>query len=268
MRLIIFFLITNFIYGSNVDTISVFSRSMNKPIKNLVITPEDHSNNKSTYSCVYLLHGADGSYLDWLTKVPALEVFCDRFNIIIICPDGGDNSWYFDSPIDSNYRYETYISKELVDFIDLKYLTKNNPKFRAISGLSMGGHGALYLSIRNQSVFGLAGSMSGGVDIRGFSKNWNLSDRLGKINDFPLNWEANTVINLIDQVEILNLKLIIDCGRDDFFLEVNNLFHKKLTNKNINHHYKIKEGSHNWIYWKESVVDHLNFFNENFKNKI
>ena len=49
----------------------------------------------------------------------------------------------------------------------------------------MGGHGALYLSIKNQNIFSLAGSMSGGLDIRGFANNWNLSDRLGNIEENP-----------------------------------------------------------------------------------
>ena len=127
MRLIIFFLFANFLYGANVETISVFSLSMNKQIKNLVITPDQYED--ISLASVYLLHGAGGSYLDWNTKVQGLEQYCDKFNIILICPDGGGNSWYFDSPIDSNYRYETYICEELVDFIDNKYLTKKDPKF-------------------------------------------------------------------------------------------------------------------------------------------
>ncbi len=268
MRLIIFLLTTNFLYAASVDTVSIFSKSMSKQVKNLVIIPENYKNSKIAFASVYLLHGAGGSYLDWNTKVPALNQYCDSLNIIIICPDGGDNSWYFDSPVDSSFRYETYITKELVNFIDNKYWTKKNPKFRAISGLSMGGHGALYLSIKNQNIFSLAGSMSGGLDIRGFANNWNLSDRLGNIDDYPLNWENNTVIKLIDKIEIKDLKLIIDCGRNDFFLQVNNAFHNKLIRKGINHIYKIKEGSHNWIYWRESVFEHLNFFTEKFKNKI
>lgn len=266
MRLIIFFLFANFLYGANVETISVFSMSMNKKIKNLVITPDQYAD--VSLSTVYLLHGAGGSYLDWSTKVQGLEQYCDKLNIILICPDGGDNSWYFDSPIDSNYRYETYICEELVDFIDNKYLTKKDPKFRAISGLSMGGHGALYLSIKNQNIFGLAGSMSGGLDIRGFSNNWNLSDRLGNIKENPKNWENNTVIKLIDRFKIKDLKLIIDCGKDDFFLDVNNAFNSELTERNINHIYRIKEGSHNWIYWRKSIFEHLNFFTENFNKTI
>ena len=74
-------------------------------------------------------------------------------------------SWYWNSPVDPKSQYETFISDELIKAIDSKYKTIKNRTGRAITGLSMGGHGALYLAIKHQDVFGAAGSMSGGVDI-------------------------------------------------------------------------------------------------------
>ena len=236
---------------------------MNKIIKNIVIVPDGH-NQFNKVPVVYLLHGAYGNYTDWTSKTKGLENYCDANNIMIVCPDGGYNSWYFDSPIDSSYLYETYITKELIYYIDKNYYTRVDKESRAISGLSMGGHGALYLAFRNLQVFGSAGSMSGGLDIRPFYKEWNISDRLGDIRKFPENWEKNTVINYVDSLKKTNLNLIIDCGKDDFFLEVNENFHKNLTENNIDHVYKIKEGRHNWHYWNKSVYDHLNFFNNFF----
>ena len=88
--------------------------------------------------------------------------------MIIVCPDGGFGSWYWDSPVDAGSQYETYVSNELVTWIDSKYKTIKTRKGRAITGLSMGGQGALYLAFRHQDIFGAAGSMSGGVDIRPF----------------------------------------------------------------------------------------------------
>ena len=55
---------------------------------------------------------------------------------------------------------------------------------------------------------------------------------------------------------------------NSFFLDVNNAFHNKLIRKEINHIYKIKEGKHNWVYWRESVFEHLNFFTENFNKTL
>jgi len=86
----------------------------------------------------------------------------DRYGAIIVTPDGGVDSWYFDSPVDPTYRYETFVTQELIPYIDKLYKTVADRSGRAIAGLSMGGHGALYLAIRHQELFAAAGSMSGG----------------------------------------------------------------------------------------------------------
>lgn len=137
--------------------------------------------------------------------------------MIIVCPDGAYGSWYLDSPIDPDFQYETYIAIELVNWIDKNYPTIPSRTGRAITGLSMGGHGALYLAFRHQDIFGAAGSMSGGVDIRPFPNNWDLEKRLGKQSEYPERWEQHTVIELLHLLTPNSLKLIIDCGTEDFF---------------------------------------------------
>jgi S-formylglutathione hydrolase FrmB len=56
----------------------------------------------------------------------------------------------------------------------------------------MGGHGALNLAFKHQDVFGAAGSMSGGVDIRPFPNNWDMAKQLGTYAEQPERWEKNT----------------------------------------------------------------------------
>jgi len=182
----LFFLQT--INAAVVDTVSTYSASMKKTIKAVVITPDNYANAQAL-PVVYLLHGYSGNYADWITKAKGFEKAVDLYQMIIVCPDGGFGSWYWDSPLDSNYKYETYVSKELVSWIDSKYKTVKNRKGRGITGLSMGGHGALYLAFKHQDVFGVAGSMSGGVDIRPFPHNWDMAFRLGSYSEHPENWE-------------------------------------------------------------------------------
>jgi S-formylglutathione hydrolase FrmB len=115
-------------------------------------------------------------------------------------------------------QYETYISKELVASIDKNYNTIPDKKHRAITGYSMGGHGALYLAFKHNDIWGVAASMSGGLDIRGFQLQWEMAKRLGVYAENPENWEQNTVINLVHLLDGKNLKFLFDCGVDDFFL--------------------------------------------------
>ena len=181
IKLVLFFFLPGIlsVSAADVDTLMINSNSMNKTIGNVVITPDSYKTQDKAFPVLYLLHGAFGNHKDWITKVPKIKEYADQYNLIIVCPNGGFNSWYLDSPVDKNWRYETYVSKELVSAIDQKYNTVENKRGRAIAGLSMGGHGAFYLSFRNQDVWGAAGSMSGGVDIRPFPNNWSMTERLG-----------------------------------------------------------------------------------------
>jgi S-formylglutathione hydrolase FrmB len=130
----------------------------------------------------------------------------------------------------------------------------------------MGGHGALYLAMRHQDLFGACGSMSGGVDIRPFPDNWDLADRLGEKAEHPENWEKNTVIAQLHLVKNDDLAIIIDCGIDDFFLSVNRNLHKQMLYYNIDHDYIERPGGHTLEYWHNALQYQVLYFDNYFKN--
>ncbi|MDL2322440.1 esterase family protein [Bacteroidales bacterium OttesenSCG-928-A17] len=265
-KISLFFLISFFslnVFGAKIDTLMIFSEAMQKEIPTLVVTPENYTKAK-TYPTVYLLHGYSGNYTSWATGEISAVRYADTYDMILVMPDGGFSSWYFDSPIDPAWRYETFVSKELIRFIDTNYSTNPSPKSRAISGLSMGGHGALYLAFRHQDVFGAAGSMSGGVDIRPFPLKWDMAKKLGPYAEYPENWEKNTIMNMIHLLTPHSLDLIIDCGTEDFFYDVNCKLHEKLLYNNIPHDFISRPGAHNAKYWGNAVKYQLLFFNDFF----
>ena len=266
LKLILLFVCCNvfLLKASQVDTVFVKSESMSKSIANIVILPDSYASQKESFPVLYLLHGAGGNHTDWISKVPAIKEYADQYNMIIVCPDGNATSWYFDSPVDEKMRYETYLSKELTGSIDKTYNTTATKSGRAITGLSMGGHGAFYLAFKHQDIWGAAGSMSGGLDIRPFPKNWDLSKRLGDYSEYKENWENNTVINLVYKLKGDSLKLIFDCGVDDFFYDANKRLHEKLMERNIPHDYTERPGGHSWDYWANSIKYHLLFFDDYF----
>ena len=251
--------------AADVKHLTTHSQSMDRDIGVVVITPEGYSEQKA-YPVIYLLHGYSGNENDWITKVPEVKNYADLYQFIIVCPDGGYSSWYFDSPIDPKMKYETYIVKELVGWVDKTFSTVKSRKGRAITGLSMGGHGAMYLAFRNQDVFGAVGSMSGGVDIRPFPRNWDLSKLLGEYAENPENWEKNTVINLVYKLKADSLKITFDCGLSDFFYTVNCRLHDKLVERNIPHDFTVRPGGHTWEYWANSIAFQTVFFHHFFEN--
>lgn len=249
--------------AARVDTVMVNSPSMKKDVKVVYVVP-DKAIDKKACPVVYLLHGHGGNARSWIELKPNLPQIADEMGFIFVCPDG-KNSWYWDSPIKTDYRYETFISSELVKYTDNHYATIPEKKARAISGLSMGGHGALWNAIRHKDVFGVAGSMSGGVDICPFPSSWRLNEYLGEYADNKTVWEVHTVVNQLDKVANGDLALIIDCGEDDFFLDVNKDLHKRLLEKKIDHDFITRPGGHNGTYWNNSIDYHILFFNKFFK---
>ncbi|WP_432708569.1 alpha/beta hydrolase [Pedobacter sp.] len=249
--------------AASVDTVATYSESMKKKITAVVILPEGYSE-KKRYPTVYLLHGYGGNYADYIKKTPAIKDYADQYQMIIVCADGR-NSWYFDSPVDSTWKYETYVSNELVGWIDQRYHTIADRKGRAIMGLSMGGHGALSLAIKHQDVFGAAGSMSGGLDLRPFPGNWEIYKRLGNYASNSAIWKENSVMEMIPLLSTNQLALLIDCGEDDFFYPVNLKFHEQLKYNNINHDFISRPGNHDWKYWKNAIGYQFLFFNNFFK---
>ena len=252
--------------AQKIDTISVYSTSMKKQIKNIIILPASYTQNtQKKYPVAYLLHGYGGCYDTWATYTkPDLAQMASNFDMIIVCPDGL-NSWYWDSPKDPSYRYETFISSELVKYIDEHYKTIADRKGRAITGLSMGGHGAMWNAIRHKDTFGASGSTSGGMDIRPFPKNWDMSKQLGEYESNKEVWDNHTVINQIDKIENGDLAIIVDCGEGDFFLNVNKDLHNRLLEKKIDHDFITRPGGHTGQYWNNSIDYQILFFDKFFK---
>jgi len=249
--------------AATVENRAIPSAAMHKDIPAVIVVPDAYAKSTEALPVVYLLHGFSGNQNGW-NKLAPLGEFADRYNLIVVCPDGAYDSWYFDIPSDPNFQYETHIAKELVQFIDQNYRTVQAPKGRAISGLSMGGHGAMYLALRHKDVFGAVGSMSGGLDIRPFPKNWGISKHIGTIEEHPEEWETHTVINNLKDLKNGELAITFDCGLKDFFLQVNRNFHEALMKQGIDHDYTERPGEHNGVYWTNSIYYQMLFFHKFF----
>lgn len=250
--------------ASSVETITIQSAKMGRDIPATLILPDAYQKGSERYPVLYLLHGAGDTHQKWIDKTD-VEMLADEYGVIIVCPDGGKTSWYFDSPIDSSYQYETHVAEELVAHIDQNYRTKAQRTYRALSGNSMGGHGTLFLAIRHSDVFSVAVPLSGGVDIRPFPGKWDIKKRIGDMEAHPENWEKYTVINLAQELKDGELAISIDCGSEDFFIGVNRALHRQLLEAGVKHGYTEMPGSHNWGYWNDAIKRQMLFIDQQFQ---
>ncbi|SHG58577.1 alpha/beta hydrolase [Pedobacter caeni] len=255
------------VFAAKVDTVKVYSQNMKKDITCLFIRPEQvkQLKEKQHYPTVYLLHGYTGDARRTLKlDIPDLKAQADALQMIIVLADGGYGSWYFDSPVDESIRYESFITKELVQFADKNYPTIADRTKRAIYGWSMGGHGALYLAIRHKELYGAAGSICGAVDFRAATKGYDIEKCLGDYAGHEKSWEEHTVNYNVATLKNQELKLIIDCGLQDPLLEVNRTLHKKLTDLKIDHDYIERPGVHDNTYWSKASAFQLLFIHNYF----
>ncbi len=238
---------------------------MERDIPVIVVTPDNYDASQDrSYPVVYLLHGAGGNHFHWLgIKGRRLVETATREGMIFVCPSAR-NSWYWDSPIDPSMLYDTFVSRELVASIDSRYNTKADRTGRAITGLSMGGHGAFFLAMTHKDVYGAAGSTSGGMDIRPFPKNWDMSKAIGEYETNKEVWDRHTVIVRADELKNGELALIFDCGYSDFFFDVNNALHEKLLSMGIDHDYIVRPGGHDGAYWDNALDYQILFFKKYF----
>ena len=243
------------------------SKVMNKSHKAMVFLPDNYYGTKDSFPVVYLLHGYSGHFDDWNRREPQLKQYATKYKLIIVTPEGEFDRWYIDSPVDTSSRYETYIAIEVPDWIDENYRSKKCKKFRAITGLSMGGHVAFTIAADYPDRFGSAGSMSGALDLRPFADKWNLKSILGDINKKPSVWFLNSFYGKVFKLNKNDHPaLIFDCGESDFFFDCNISIHNLLVDKQIQHEFSFRKGGHNWEYWLESLPLHLDFFEKVFSD--
>ena len=278
--ILLFLLVSSYFISSaaKVDSLDVPSAVMNKAYKAAVVLPKSYAKSKENFPVLYLLHGGGGHFRDWLTSTPdkeSVKNLADQYNLIIVMPEGETFGWYMDSPYKSDNKFETYLTQEVITKIDNTYRTIKDRKGRVITGLSMGGHGSMYLSTRHPDLFCAAGTMSGAMsmDYSLFKVNdafrQSLKDRfqtlLGTTDTSNELYVKNSILNMTDAIKKNGLAITIDCGVDDFLIGVNRELHQKLVENGTPHDYTERPGAHTWPYWQNSLPYHVLFFSKVLK---
>ena len=237
------------------------SKNLPKPDTTWVFKPKSYKKLQKM-PVIYLLHGYGGNYKQW-NNIMNAQKYADEYGFIIVCPDGLFSSWYLNSPVQPNSQFETFFFEELFPDIKNKYKIDEQNVF--ISGLSMGGHGALSLFIKQPSLFSAAGSTSGVVRLNdGFGK-YALADLLGNPPKDDELWKRYSVLDNIDKLKGNNQAIIFDCGAADVFYEGNNLLKQKCDALKLNATYISQPGGHSRNYWTKSIAQQFAFFKAQVK---
>ncbi len=229
----------------------------------LVYTPQAVVGQKNLPTLI-LLHGYSGDYHDW-QKHMDLQELSDRTGFRIITPDGFYGSWYFDQAGEGTMQWRKFFWEDFWPMIDGHYGLAADKTF--ISGLSMGGHGAMNIFLDKPERFRGAGSMSGVLNLiyTGGSK-FLIPKLLGreKLEDCA----DECAVNRLDRLQArcpdwADKLLVITCGTEDrSFVLAADEFTDRCREMGLRHIYLLSPGGHNWSYWPWVVNLHLRWFGE------
>ena len=256
---IIYFLLTMLLLAcsaKNPEIVTIESKFTPHADSVLIASPEDYDERKK-YPLVILLHGYSGNYLQWNSMLK-LQEYSDTYDFIIACPDGFYDSWYIDNPLKPDMQFEQFFWNDFISYLTKTYSIDKKNIF--ISGLSMGGHGAVTLFLKNPEFFKSAGSSSGILDLTYFPDRWSIKEGIGSIRDFPEIWKNSSALHLLDSTKHSKKKIIVDCGTEDFAYMVNLNFVKESFTHKLDTKFISIPGGHTRIHWKKMLPQHLEFF--------
>lgn len=268
--------------GKVIESLTFQSKTVPYPVEYSIYLPPDYETSQRSYPVLYLLHGYSDDETAWVQFGEANRI-ADRGiangdfpPCIIVMPDG-KVSWYCNSH-DGKERWEEMFIREFMPAIEKQYRIRPKKEFRAIAGLSMGGFGALKISMRNPDLFAACVALSSGTFTEEEFVNMpagQYENMFGKIfgpgltgNDrLTESLKSQSPLHLLDSVapeKLKSIRFYIDCGDDDFLYRGNAALHVKMRNLNIPHEYRTRDGGHVWEYWRTGLFDGLKFIRQSF----
>ena len=289
------------------DTFWSQSLGIEKEVR-IYFPPSYATNNVKRYPVLFYLHGLGGDEKNW-TASGRLDVAMDsliaagKAEAIVVMPDGDDGWWttanmFADTPAcraDTTRRepaatycvpwlkYDDYVARDLVTYIDARYRTLKTRNSRGIAGLSMGGYGAVTIALAYPEIFAAAASHSGvmsprylgpkpfvappsyardSISLRTAAGGLWRTQRVAFGLD-TLGWIARDPGRMALRARTLQKgplpALRLDCGVSDTYIEENRDFHATLTTLGVSHEYAEWPGVHDWNYWRAHVPESLVF---------
>jgi enterochelin esterase-like enzyme len=259
------------------DNESMHSEILDMERKYAVYLPPDYETSRRSYPVLYLLHGSGDDQTGWV-QFGEVKHYADKAikegkstPMVIIMPDANAGQKGYFNDVTSDWRYEDFFFEEFMPFVEDKYRIKSEKRYRAIAGLSMGGGGAFVYALHHPELFSSACPLSASTgpltleDTKQQMKWWGYENP--EKDEIEAYYEKYSVLNLINNLPDDQKKAIrwyIDCGDDDFLYEGNSRVHIAMKKKGIPHEYRVREGAHNWTYWRESLPEVLWFVSEAF----
>lgn len=243
-----------------------------------IYLPDGYDTSDQSYPVLYLLHGSGDDHTGWV-QFGQVQHIADKTiaegkaaHMIIVMPDANTERRGYFNDIRGDFNYEDFFFKELIPHIEKTYRVRTDRRYRAVSGLSMGGGGTIFYALHRPDLFAAAAPLSASTG------SWNLEQvksRLPQgakftnqqIETYYKRHSIEETLKAASEDELKQIKQVrwyISCGDDDFLYEGNALMHIAFKKNEIPHEYRVKDGAHTWTYWRMELPLVMEFVSKSF----
>lgn len=247
--------------GSRVQYLTFTSNILDRELGYALYLPPSYEETSDDYPVLYFLHGANENERRWSTRGFA-DIELDRMiaareiGEFVVAIPFGENSFYTNSV--SGERWEDMVIDEFIPMIESDFRAIGTRAGRAISGISMGGYGALKIAMRYPERFNAVSAHSAmlidnfddvSVNPRAEQLYTLLFDRIFGLSESMDHWTSNDPLGMAGESGgIDSLQIYFDCGTEDeygFFAGAEQL-HNILDERGIDHEFHLYPGTHGW----------------------
>jgi len=261
------------------ETKTVKSDILKMERKYAIYLPPGYNESDQAYPVLYLLHGSGDDHTGWvqfgqvqhIADLTIAEGKCAR--MIIVMPDANTGRRGYFNDMRGDFNYEDFFFNELIPHIEKTYRVRSERRYRAISGLSMGGGGTIFYALHRPDLFAAAAPLSASTG------NWDYEQFKSRQRNTPADvteaqleayyklQSINEIVSNATKEELDKIKQIrwyVSCGDDDFLYEGNSMMHIAFRKNEIPHEFRIKDGGHTWTYWRMELPLVLEFVSKSF----
>jgi S-formylglutathione hydrolase FrmB len=269
---------------SRTDCNVMHSNILKRAVHYCVQLPPDYDASDAKqhrYPVLYFLHGL-GQNEQTLFNTGGWSLIEDLrrqhkiIDFLIVAPEGG-RSFYINSA-DNSLRYSDFFLQEFMPYVEGRYRVRPGRQGRAITGVSMGGYGALRFACARPELFSAVSAQSAALITQTpqeLSAAGQSSGPLGRLlaQAFgqPINlphWKQNSVFSLAktNQAGLRRLAIYFNCGQsDDFgFEDGAAALHRQLQAEGISHEYHSYPGDHSLTYFLSHMGEVMEFHSRAF----
>lgn len=271
---------------SRIDCNALDSQILKQAVHYCVYLPDGYDAGAAAhpvqrYPVVYFLHGLGDNeqtlfnsggwtMLDDLRRQHMIG------NFLIVAPEGR-RSFYINS-VNNSFRYNDFFVREFIPHIESKYRIRPGREGRAISGISMGGYGALRFAFAHPEMFSAVSAQSAALIMAtprdldtaaraGAPLGKTLAAVFGNPIDVP-HWSENSpfVLAKRNAVRLRKLAIYFNCGQDDNygFEKGAAAMHDLLQKENVSHEYHLYPGDHSLSYFLSHFSEVMEFHSRAF----